>query len=625
MALNGAADPEAPIRESASREKPISLASLSAGRHGALWLGIFTAAACSLAWIHAWPHRYDIWSDGLSYLDMADALGRRDWATAMNGTWSPLYPLLVGLVLSVVRPAPAMEGPAVQALNFGILLAAAAAFGLLVCELQRYDAGRSLRPGESWRGGARWGTALVLISAVLFTQCAVEQFIRVEYVSPDLCVAAAFFLGTAMLVRILRKAASAGTYVALGAILGLGYLAKSIFFPLALLFLVAAFGAAGARSEALRGVALSIAAFALIAAAWILPLSLSRGRFTLGEAGRLNYAWYVNGVPAPPRFWQGGPEGAGTPVHPARLLATAPEVYDFDRPLRVTYPAWYDPSFWYEGVRLRFDGRRQAAVVAENARWYAHALAGIPAEGVPVMDATVVWALALLLYATGRGRAVWTEARPYLWLIFPAVGGLGLYGLIQLQGRYVGAMIAVLFLVGFALVRLSGAEARRFVGGVLAIIFVVWAGRYAISVSRWLRPEPSVSRDSATRSDRWPLEVADALRRVGARPGARVAFVGKSPHFYWARLAGVRIVAELRDGSMVPGIPETDQVSPFWLRDEASRLRVVDAFRRDGVDVVVTDAHPDQGPWEPLGRSGLFARMLEGVPNGGSGGHQRSE
>jgi hypothetical protein len=285
--------------------------------------------------------------------------------------------------------------------------------------------------------------------------------------------------------------------------------------------------------------------------------------------------------------------------------------------MRVTYPAWYDPSYWYEGMRARFNARRQAAVIAGGVRWYAHALAGVPAKDVPVMQATVVWGLALLLYASGRGRGIWADARRYAWILLPTVGGLGLYGLIQVQGRYVGAMVAVLFLVGFAMIRLRGTEPHRLVTGVVAIVLMAWAGQYAYLVSQEVKSQRRVDDQRfALGGDRWPLEVADGLRRIGVRPGARVAFVGKSTtrstRFYWARLAGVRIVAELRDGSIVPGAPVTDQVGRFWLGEEESRRRVLHAFRRAGVEAVVTDVRPaDDDLWRPLARSGFFARVFK--------------
>jgi hypothetical protein len=60
-------------------------------------------------------------------------------------------------------------------------------------------------------------------------------------------------------------------------------------------------------------------------------------------------------------------------------------------------------------------------------------------------------------------------------------------------------------------------------------------------------------------------------------------------------------VSELRDPK---------QVQRFWLRDQASRERILNAFRRAGATVVVTEAvPPDSSVWTSLG-SGFEARWL---------------
>ena len=570
------------------RRRAVGIASIPAGRYGALLIGLLAAVALVQALIHAWQNRYDIWSDGLSYLDMAEAFSKGDWKTAANGTWSPLYPFLVGGVMAAFRPSRLMEGPAIQVLNLVILALAAAAFIFLVRELSRLDAGSPVLDTSAARSSP-WGNGLALIAAVIFTQTALSDFIRNDYVSPDLTVAAAFFLTTGLLVRVQRGAATPTTFAALGAALGLGYLAKSVFFPLTLLFLVAALGAGRFRARTAIGVGISLGVFVMVAAPWVVLLSRAKGRFTLGDAGRLNYAWYVSGVPT-------------RPLPPARLLETDPEIFELDRPIPVTFPSWYDPSVWYEGVRARFAARRQAAVIAKNARWYAHAILGMPAKGVPLMEPTVVWGLALLLLAGGRGRRIWEDTWRHGWILLPALGGLGLYLLVQLQGRYVGSMIAVLFTVAFAILRMrAGGEARRLVKAVVAIILVSWFGRHAYGLSQW-------SRDGGR--DRRPVEVAEGLRDIGVRPGDRLAFVGESARFYWARLAGVRIVSDLRDEKLVEESPRTDFIPRYWLGDPAARTRILEAFRSAGARFVVTDVLPPDEGWRPLGQSGLFALPL---------------
>ena len=48
---------------------------------------------------------------------------------------------------------------------------------------------------------------------------------------------------------------------------------------------------------------------------FVAALSHDEQRWTLGDTGRLNYAWFVNGVT---RYvhWQGEPAGSGVAVHP---------------------------------------------------------------------------------------------------------------------------------------------------------------------------------------------------------------------------------------------------------------------------------------------------------------------
>jgi hypothetical protein len=49
-----------------------------------------------LGLLQAWAGRHSMQSDGISYLDMGDAIVRGDWRMALNGYWSPLYPFLLG-------------------------------------------------------------------------------------------------------------------------------------------------------------------------------------------------------------------------------------------------------------------------------------------------------------------------------------------------------------------------------------------------------------------------------------------------------------------------------------------------------------------------------------------------
>ena len=94
----------------------------------------------------------------------------------------------------------------------------------------------------------------------------------------------------------------------------------------------------------------------------ILLLSHQKGRFTFGDSGSMNYAWYVS----PRTFtrnWQGEVPGSGTPVHPTRQLLRAPSLFEFDGPVVGTYPPWTDPSYWNEGLRWHFKFKPQLEVL----------------------------------------------------------------------------------------------------------------------------------------------------------------------------------------------------------------------------------------------------------------------
>lgn len=41
-------------------------------------------------------------------------------------------------------------------------------------------------------------------------------------------------------------------------------------------------------------------------------------------------------------------------------------MYEFATPFRVTYPPWYNPSYWYAGVQVKVDMKRQLSVCVRN-------------------------------------------------------------------------------------------------------------------------------------------------------------------------------------------------------------------------------------------------------------------
>src|ERR1700687_4545674 len=88
--LSASALPQRPALE-VLKPKPIP-ASTTALRLGFWVVGILLASA------QAWIFRYDVSADSISYLDMSDGvLPGSDWHQLINGVYSGLYPLLLGI------------------------------------------------------------------------------------------------------------------------------------------------------------------------------------------------------------------------------------------------------------------------------------------------------------------------------------------------------------------------------------------------------------------------------------------------------------------------------------------------------------------------------------------------
>jgi len=114
----------------------------------------------------------------------------------------------------------------------------------------------------------------------------------------------------------------------------------------------------------------ALAVFLLLSTPYIVALSHANDRVMFNDAGRLNYAWEINRVKKW-AHWQGEEGVHGTPVHPTRKIHEDPPMYEFGTPFEVTYPPWYNPTYWYDGVRRRFElkGRIGGVSVYDD---YAH-------------------------------------------------------------------------------------------------------------------------------------------------------------------------------------------------------------------------------------------------------------
>jgi hypothetical protein len=557
-----------------------------------LWLmGIVFGA------LHAWAARHDMGADGMSYLDMGDAYLRGDWSMAINAYWSPFYSWLLGLAMVVLKPSPYWEFPVVHLVNFVIYSFALGCFHFFLLEVIRYH--RSVgSSGNRYATLPKW--AWLMLGYALFMWSSLN-LISLSSVTPDMCVAAFAYLSAALLLRIRRGSPTWPTFVFLGLVLGFAYLAKTAMFPLAFIFLGLSVFSVGDFRRAGPRVLVASLVFLSLAGPFIAAISIAKGRVTLGDSGKLNYAWMVSGTKY--RYWQGEPHSTGSPSHPVRKIFDEPAIYEFGTPIGGTYPFRYDSSYWYEGVVPRFDLKGQVKVLVRALRTYFNIffdLAGVLVVG------------SLILYFMGRRRWMAIKDIAQYWvLLVPGIAALAMYSLVHALPRYVGPFVVLLWAGVFCGVRLPDShESRRLVACVIVAISLVTIVKIAAPTAQVIYDS---GRDLIGGRDAWAdvhWQVADSLSRMGIQPGDQVALIGLGGRAYWARLARVRIVAEIPQAEE----KEFQEADKFWGANDFVKSQVIKAFTRTGAKVIVARVPSDAFTtgWQRIGSTDYYAYILPG-------------
>jgi len=281
----------------------------------------------------------------------------------------------------------------------------------------------------------------------------------------------------------------------------------------------------------------------------------------------------VNGVPEV--NWQGGPEGSGRPVHPTRQLSIHPAIFEFATPIPGTYPPWYDPAYWNEGVRIAYRPRAFAHVVKEQVRLYASWLH----QQLPLLFAF----LALFLLTSDKRRTL--VRFKTLWPVL-ALGAMpfAMYAPVHAEGRYLAPFFVLLWTALFACV----VEDRRTalaVGAVAAILMMVEPLGILFAIPNFL---PRA---------RLHYEIAHDLQALGLKPGDQVALVHDGLFYYWAYLAGARVMLEVYFSGSQAERPAEWNTARGILSSQSATFLVSPTL--DGVT--------DQPGWRRLGTTDVFA------------------
>ena len=556
---------------------------MSPARERALRMALRTVAM-GLGVVAAFAGRNAINADGISYLDIGDAYARGDWRIALSAYWSPLYSWLLGSALAVLSPSAYWEFPLVHLVNvvlFAVALVCFEVFLRALWDWRRTAAGPSPAPGSAAWTWWLWGYAVFLPASL--------WMVTLRLVTPDLLVLGAVLLTAALLARVAVGRVSSATFIGLGLVLGVGYLAKLAMLPVAVVTFALLAVMSLRRLDVARGAAIAVAAFGLVALPWIAVLSASQGRLSVGASAGLNYGWIVN-RPAGQRIETGltafgAHEGL---THPPVKLLAAPAVYEFDRGVPGTVPLWRDPGYWHEGAVHRFSVSRQAHAMLANVGRLGRLAVG--------------WAPCLLGLAV-LGIAGRRQVRARRWPVFAVVlaaAPLAMYVAIQIEYRYIGAFVILLLTSAFLALRGPDTpRARRLTAAVVTAVFVAQVAPVAATVAYdtahevkgLLRGDPLIHRH-------W--QIARSLQELGLQPGDRVAVAGDFFTAGWARLARLRVTAAVEPAAAGPRSADAD-------------VRLDGALAGAGVRAVVAEGGPlDDGSWIRLADGHTWARLVAG-------------
>ncbi len=406
----------------------------------------------------------------------------------------------------------------------------------------------------------------------------------VHTIGPDLLVTVFIYLAAAVLLRLSRET-RLGWFMLFGVILGVGYWAKAIMFPIGLMFLlVSILKAPRWKTSVVSGLA-----FAVVASPLVLALSLPRGRFTFGDSGKLNYSAYVS----PKGYilnWQGVPSASGIPEHPTREIAGPVHTYEFNGPVAGTYPPSYDPSYWNEGRKATFNLRAQLEIIARHVSTVADLL---------LLAQPAVTAIFLVLVWWSPDGFLRRLAR-YWDLLAISAAIIGLYMLVHFETRFVAAFVVLIWFSAFAALPIPPHKPSQRIAG-LAIAVSVFVLLLSLT-SDVAKKVINGCNDSALAD----IVMAQQLRLV---PDTPIAIVGAGNDAYWAHLSQVRIVAQ---------ITESDELA-FWRLPANQRQRLYASFRATGARWLIAQPPPvligalDDG-WTRIGTTGYYRFALTGTP-----------
>jgi hypothetical protein len=565
------------------------------------------AFCLALAVIEAWSGQQYFDPDSISYLDMSDGLLRNDWHSLINPHWSPLYPFLIGVVARIAHPSARWELPLVHLLNLLIFVCALAAFEFMMRQVIAILApdGSDLQSKlPLFQRAYVW--ELLGYSVFAWTTFFLAGSVRKAL--PDLCVVSFVYLDAGIVLRILSRQRIVTWFVCLGVALGLGYYAKTVLFPIGLLFMLVAICAAGGLRKAFLPAIAMVLMFFAITLPLVTAVSRSTGHLTIGEAGHLDYAWIVYGQPSefylsPPLDYRKDPPNV---IHPniafygdrlpvVRILHHSPDVLQFAPQNNATYPPWSNPPLFASGLQATFDFGDQIRTIGVSLKRCAEALL-LP---IPLTLAAYL----VLFFRSAQNPRRWRCILRVWPLFIIGIGGLGLYILVLVEPRYIASFVALLWIGLLCGVQYQRPKDSPRITNIATALIIFSLAAMAVGTAAYhvVRP-PRPLQGSICEA----YSVASELSKDGVGRGDVIAVIGDGESsMAVARFARVHIDV---------AIPFREAPKFWQISDPRERSKVYEALREGGARIVVSSEVPPGkvfAEWSRVDDTEFYVHTLE--------------
>jgi hypothetical protein len=533
-----------------------------------------------VASVQAWIFRYEVSADSISYFDMSDGVLRGgDWHRLINGMYSALYPFLLGVFRRTFHISAGNEIPAAHVFGVILFVFAFLCFEFFLSSLVRNLEERTeiFRQSMTTVRLPKW--AFVAVAYSVFLWSAIEH-ISLMIPRADMLLSGFIYLAAGLLLRMNHQPARWRNYLVLGAVLGVGILAKEAMLPLGILILASTFFLVENWKPSLKMAPVAAVLMFSIGCLYFVPLSLQRGRFSLGEAGRSVYI--VNVDQASPHWYlQTTGSAKGSFLHPPQKIFSNPPAYAFPFPMRVTEPLRYDQSYWLAGVRPHLALRREIAAIKMSALTF----------GKLFRQLGVVLGTIFVLAFLGRKEqliSALTQAWP-IWLI--GLAGCMMYAVIVVEPRYVTAFLTLVclgLLVGLPVpAELSHKASQLIAVATVALLL----GPLVLHLYRNYAPHVNDS-----------FEAAQALEGLGVHAGDTVARISPSnAELTVERILRVELVAEV----------DKDRSAEFWSAPFVTQQALLRVFAAQGVKAVIATSPvltaENRSEWTHLGSTKYWA------------------